>query len=167
MPDKEVVAVFNEMRALGTTLTDKHERDLADSFFLANEGIHANQWAFVLGALVPAAQNIHPKATYDLRMQLLNGRILVWDIETIHDISGFAAANDLFDRTAEEVRSAMGDKFPKHIYHSIICIGALIAHQDGDYWKVDALGAPHLGDRSEGELIAAFVDRIADLAPSL
>jgi hypothetical protein len=26
-----------------------------------------------------------------------------------------------------EVREAIGDKFPKHIYHSIVCIGALIA----------------------------------------
>ena len=93
--------------------------------------------------------------------------VLVWDSETIPDISGFAAANDLFDKTAEEARAAMGEKFPKHIYHSIICIGALIAHQDGDCWKVDALGAPHVGDRSEGELIAAFVDRIADLSPQL
>jgi hypothetical protein len=23
----------------------------------------------------------------------------------------------------------MGDKFPKHVYHSIVCIAALIAHQ--------------------------------------
>ena len=57
--------------------------------------------------------------------------VLVWDIETIPDISGFAAANNLFDKTAAEVRAAMGDKFPKHIYHSIACIGALIAHHDG------------------------------------
>ena len=60
--------------------------------------------------------------------------VLVWDIETIPDISGFAAANNLFDKTAAEVRAAMGDKFPKHIYHSIACIGALIAHHDGDHW---------------------------------
>jgi 3'-5' exonuclease len=93
--------------------------------------------------------------------------VLVWDIETIPDISGFAAANNLFDKTAEEVRAAMGDKFPKHIYHSIICIGALIAHQADDHWTVNALGAPHVGDRLEGELIAAFVDRIADLTPQL
>jgi predicted PolB exonuclease-like 3'-5' exonuclease len=90
--------------------------------------------------------------------------VLVWDIETIPDISGFAAANDLLGKTAAEVRAAMGDKFPKHIYHSIICIGALIAHQDGDHWVVDALGAPHVGERSEEELIASFVDRIAELA---
>ncbi len=93
--------------------------------------------------------------------------LLVWDIETIPDISGFAAANNLLDKTAAEVRAAMGDKFPKHIYHSIICIGALIAHHDGDHWVVDALGAPHVGERSEEELIASFVERIADLSPQL
>ncbi len=93
--------------------------------------------------------------------------VLVWDIETIPDISGFAAANDLLGKTAEEVRAAIGDKFPKHIYHSIICIGALIAHHDGDHWVVDALGAPHVGERSEEELIASLVDRIADLTPQL
>ena len=93
--------------------------------------------------------------------------VLVWDIETVPDISGFAAANDLFDKTAAEVREAMGDKFLKHIYHSIICIGALIAHYDGDHWLVDAVGAPHLGDRSEKELIASFVERIAELKPQL
>jgi 3'-5' exonuclease len=65
-------------------------------------------------------------------------------------------------------KSAMqGDRFPKHIYHSIACIGALIAHHDGDHWVVDALGAPHVGERSEKELIASFVDRIAELTPHL
>jgi 3'-5' exonuclease len=93
--------------------------------------------------------------------------VIAWDLETIPDISGFAAANGLSDKTAEEVRAAMGDKFPKHIYHSIICIGALIAHRDNEHWVVDALGAPHVGERSEKELIAAFVDRIAALNPQL
>jgi len=93
--------------------------------------------------------------------------VLVWDIETIPDVSGFAAANDLFDKSAAEVRDAMGDKFPKHIYHSIICIGALIAHHDGNLWVVDSVGAPHVGGRSEGDLITAFIDRIADLTPQL
>jgi predicted PolB exonuclease-like 3'-5' exonuclease len=93
--------------------------------------------------------------------------VLVWDIETVPDVSGFAAANNLFGKSAEEVRDAMGEKFPKHVYHSIICIGALIAHQEGNHWKVDALGAPHIGERSEGELISSFVGRIADLTPQL
>ncbi len=60
--------------------------------------------------------------------------VLVWDIETVPDISGFAATNNLFGKTAAQVRAEMGDKFPKHIYHSIACIGALIAHHDGDHW---------------------------------
>jgi predicted PolB exonuclease-like 3'-5' exonuclease len=47
--------------------------------------------------------------------------VVVWDLETIPDISGFAAAKGLSDKTAEQVREAMGDKFPKRIYHSIVC----------------------------------------------
>jgi len=35
----------------------------------------------------------------------------------------------------------------KHLYHSIICIGALIARRDNDQWVVDVLGAPHVGER--------------------
>jgi hypothetical protein len=30
----------------------------------------------------------------------------------------------------EEIREALGNKFPKHIYHSIVCIGALVAHKE-------------------------------------
>jgi 3'-5' exonuclease len=54
--------------------------------------------------------------------------IIVWDLETVPDLAGFAAANDLVGKLDLEVREAIGDKFPKHIYHSIVCIGALIAH---------------------------------------
>jgi predicted PolB exonuclease-like 3'-5' exonuclease len=43
----------------------------------------------------------------------------------------------------------------------------LIAHQQDDHWVVDALGAPHVGERSERDLIAAFVDKIAQLKPQL
>jgi 3'-5' exonuclease len=54
--------------------------------------------------------------------------MIVWDLETAPDLGGFAAANDLIGKSAIEIREAIGDKFPKHIYHSIACIGALIAH---------------------------------------
>jgi predicted PolB exonuclease-like 3'-5' exonuclease len=66
-----------------------------------------------------------------------------------------------------EVREAIGDKFPKHIYHSIVCIGALIAHWELDHWAVDAVGAPHVGERTEKQLIASFCDKIAELRPQL
>jgi predicted PolB exonuclease-like 3'-5' exonuclease len=93
--------------------------------------------------------------------------VIVWDIETVPDLKGYAAANGHEGRGDDEIRAAMGDKFPKHIYHSIVCIGALVAHQDAAHWTVDALGAPHVGERSEKALIAAFVDRIAELSPQL
>jgi 3'-5' exonuclease len=93
--------------------------------------------------------------------------VIAWDIETIPDLSGFAAANKLIGKTDEEVRAAMGDKFPKHIYHSIACIGALMARQNDDHWIIEALGAPHVGERPEKDLIAAFVSRIAELNPQL
>jgi 3'-5' exonuclease len=93
--------------------------------------------------------------------------LIVWDLETVPDLRGFAAANGLIGKTNEEVREALGDKFPKHIYHSIVCIGALVAHREPAGWAVDAVGAPHCGERSEKELIAAFVGRIAELAPQL
>jgi hypothetical protein len=49
--------------------------------------------------------------------------VIVWDLETVPDLTGFAAANDLVGKSDVEVREAMGEKFPKHIYHSIVCIG--------------------------------------------
>ena len=83
------------------------------------------------------------------------------------DRAGFAAANGHDGKSDDEIRAELGDKFPKHIYHSIVCIGALIAHQESDHWVVDALGAPHVGERAEKELITSFVDRIAELTPQL
>jgi 3'-5' exonuclease len=97
----------------------------------------------------------------------MNGSVIVWDLETVPDLRGFATANGLVGKTDEEVREAMGDKFPKHIYHSIVCIGALVAHPEGDHWALDALGAPHVGERTEKQLIMAFVGKIADLNPQL
>jgi hypothetical protein len=48
-----------------------------------------------------------------------------------------------------------------------VCIGALVAHRESDHWVVDALGAPHVGERTEKHLIGAFCDKIAVLKPQL
>jgi predicted PolB exonuclease-like 3'-5' exonuclease len=93
--------------------------------------------------------------------------VIVWDIETIPDLKGFAAANGLTGKADAEVLEAIGSKFPKHIYHSIVCIGALVAHREQGAWAVDALGAPHVGERTEKQLISAFADKIAELSPQL
>jgi predicted PolB exonuclease-like 3'-5' exonuclease len=97
----------------------------------------------------------------------LSENIIVWDLETVPDLQGFAAANGLVGKMDEEIRESIGDKFPKHIYHSIVCIGALIAHREQGHWAVDAIGAPYVGERTEAQLISAFVDRIAQLTPQL
>jgi hypothetical protein len=48
--------------------------------------------------------------------------VLVWDIETVPDLQGFAAANGHDGKSDDEIRAELADKFPKqHIYHSIIC----------------------------------------------
>jgi 3'-5' exonuclease len=95
------------------------------------------------------------------------GSIFVLDIETVPDLRGFAAANGLFERLDDEVRAEMGDKFPKLIYHSTVCIGALVASDRKKTGVVSAVGAPSIGERSEKEIISAFVNRIADLTPQL
>jgi hypothetical protein len=97
----------------------------------------------------------------------MKASIIAWDLETVPDLGGFAAVHDLVGKSDAEIREAIGDKFPKQIYHSIVCIGALIAHWDVDHWSVDAVGAPHVAERTEKQLIAAFCDKIAELSPQL
>ena len=84
----------------------------------------------------------------------MSDHVIVWDLETVPDIAGYAAANGLIGKSNEEIRESLGNKFPKHIYHSIVCIGALVAHKEPDHWAVDAIGAPHVGERTEKELIS-------------
>src|SRR6476660_3001723 len=93
--------------------------------------------------------------------------IMVWDLETIPDLEGYARANDLIGKSPEEIRTAMGDDFPKLIYHSIICIGALVASRTANGYEVQVVGAPHIGQRTEKELIESFVNKIAQLSPQL
>jgi hypothetical protein len=97
----------------------------------------------------------------------MNGSVIVWGLETVPDLCGLAAYNNLVGKTNEEIRKSIGDKFPKHIYHSIVCIGALVAREEADRWVVDALGAPTSRERSEKQLASAFVARIAELNPQL
>jgi 3'-5' exonuclease len=93
--------------------------------------------------------------------------VMVWDLETVPDIAGFARANNLVGKSPDEIRAAIGDDFPKLIYHAIICIGALVATRTSNGWEVQAVGAPHVGQRPEKELIESFVNKIARLSPQL
>ena len=75
----------------------------------------------------------------------MNDSVILWDLETVPDLRGFAAANGLVGKPDSEIREVLGNRFPKHIYHSILCIGALVAYRENERWVVEALGAPYVG----------------------
>ena len=93
--------------------------------------------------------------------------IIVWDLETIPDLAAAARMLDLGNAPEAEVREALGSGFPKHPLHKIACIGALIATRQPEGWRIDALGAPHIGERSEAKLISDFIEKIGQLLPQL
>jgi ABC transporter substrate binding protein len=58
---------------------------------------------------------VHPSdgLSHSKPVRWLMASIIVWDIETVPDLKGFAAANEHAGASDEQVREAMGDKFPK------------------------------------------------------
>ena len=93
--------------------------------------------------------------------------VIVWDLETIPDLAAAARMLDLENAPVAEVREAIGPGFPKHPLHKIVCIGALVASRQPEGWRVDALGAPHIGERPEAKLITDFIEKIGELRPQL
>jgi 3'-5' exonuclease len=93
--------------------------------------------------------------------------IIVWDLESIPDLLAAARMLGLGMAAEAEVREALGEGFPKHPLHKIVCVGALIASRQPEGWRVDSLGAPHIGERSEAELIKAFAEKVGQLRPQL
>jgi 3'-5' exonuclease len=93
--------------------------------------------------------------------------VIVWDLETIPDLAAAARMLDLGMATETEVREALGPGFPKHPLHKIVCIGALVGSRQPEGWRMDALGAPHTGERPEAKLISDFVEKIGQLRPQL
>ena len=85
---------------------------------------------------------------------------IAWDIETVPDLAAAARMLGMESTATDaEIREAMGAGFPKHPLHKIVCIGALVASRQPEGWRVDALGAPHIGQRSEAQLISDFVEK--------
>jgi len=93
--------------------------------------------------------------------------VIVWDLETVPDLAAAGRMLGLAGEPPATIRETLGDGFPKLPLHSIACIGALVATRSTEGWVVRALGAPHIGERTEAELITAFVDKIEELAPRL
>lgn len=83
--------------------------------------------------------------------------VIVFDLETVPDLAAVGRALGLDGKPEAEIRESLGTDFPKLPFHAIACIGALVASFRDGAWGVDALGAPHSGERPEAELIAAFL----------
>jgi hypothetical protein len=86
--------------------------------------------------------------------------VITFDVETVPDLSAAARMLGLGTAADADVRDALGPGFPKHPLHKIVCIGALVASRQVEGWRMDALGAPYVGDRSEANLIKAFAEKV-------
>lgn len=93
--------------------------------------------------------------------------VIVWDLETVPDLEAVARIHGVDPANEATTREKLGTGFPKHPLQRIACIGALVARREGAGWQVTALGAPHIHERPEPELIRSFVDRIDELRPQL
>jgi predicted PolB exonuclease-like 3'-5' exonuclease len=93
--------------------------------------------------------------------------VLVWDLETVPDLPCVARVHGFDEDDHRACREALGDKFPKLPFHKIACIGALIAERREGVWTVLSLGAPHIAERTEAEMIQSFVDRIGEFRPQM
>ena len=80
-------------------------------------------------------------------MQSPLDHVIVWDLETVPDLPCVARVNG-FDVSDGKRSKKLGDKFPKLIYHAVVCIGALIAERVGGVWIVRSLGAPNTAERT-------------------
>lgn len=93
--------------------------------------------------------------------------VLVFDIESVADLPCVARVHGCPEGDDEAAREALGGKFPKLIFHKIVALGALIAERREDGWHVLSLGAPHIGERTEAEMLTAFCERIGQFRPRL
>ena len=93
--------------------------------------------------------------------------VLVWDFETVPDLLCVARVNSLDQGDEAAARAALGDKFPKLPFHKVVCIGALVAERVEGSWQVRSLGAPHVEDRCEAELLQSFVDMVDNFRPQM
>ena len=96
-----------------------------------------------------------------------NQSVIVWDLETVPDLAAAARMLELGNAPEADVAKLLGSGFPKHPLHKIACIGALVASRQPEGWRIDALGAPHIGERPEAKLISDFVEKIGQLRPQL
>lgn len=97
----------------------------------------------------------------------MNQTVVVFDIETSLDRQAFARATGIAETEIYKIKEALGDVFPKPMFHQIECIGVLRAQFHQGAWQIDRFGAPHRGDRPEHNLIEGFVRSLEAPLPRL
>jgi predicted PolB exonuclease-like 3'-5' exonuclease len=89
--------------------------------------------------------------------------IVVFDLETVPDYAALARLHKFDEGDRAAAKAALGDKFPKCLWHRIVCIGTLVAQRSNEAWQVVAIDASHIGLRTEPQLILDFANMIAEL----
>lgn len=97
----------------------------------------------------------------------MNQHVIVFDLETVPCTETLARLHGREALTDDEAVEILGDKFPKLPLHKVAVLAALVAERVDGVWQVRSLGAPHIGERSEIDLISAFAARVDALRPTL
>jgi hypothetical protein len=92
-------------------------------------------------------------------MQSPLDHVIVWDLETLPDLPCVARVNGFEESDEEAAREKLGEKFPKLIFHKIVCIGGLIAERVEGVWIVRSLGAPNMSSAPRLRRPTYVVDR--------
>jgi hypothetical protein len=93
--------------------------------------------------------------------------VLVWDLETVPDLDAVARVHGLEKTEEGEIRKTLGNKFPRLLFHEIVCVGALVAEWKEGTWRICRVETPHAGERTEAELIVGFGHLIEQFRPRL
>ena len=96
----------------------------------------------------------------------MSDKILVFDLETVPDVAGFARAENLGQHPDWSVRRQMGEKVARQLFQEIVCIASLAAECVAGVWQPKSLDSPHQPEHDERALIEDFVARVAG-APQL
>jgi len=96
----------------------------------------------------------------------VSDRVLVFDLETVPDVKGFARAENMTRHPEREVRRQMGEKVARQLFQRIVCIGSLAAERIDGAWRPASLDSPHQPEQDERALIEGFVARFEG-APQL
>lgn len=97
----------------------------------------------------------------------MSQHVVVFDLETVPCTETLARLHGREALTDDEAVEILGDKFPKLPLHKVAVLAALVAERVDGVWQVRSLGAPHIGERSEIDLISAFAARVDALRPTL